>query len=226
MNNYAVMILEDDIQTSYTLESTINQHDRFEVVAVSSTCEQALEHFERYRPTLVFIDITLPDGSGIDVIRRLRDSNAACDFIMTTAERETSVIEQAVHLGVIDYLVKPIRMSRVHHALDDFYKYKQRLTISEVVDQGAVDQILRKSPDHSTRRTPKGIDGTTLASMRQILENQDLVEFSASDIGKQMHVSRVTARRYLEFLESEGEIQLLLKYNTGGRPQRLYQRAK
>jgi two-component system response regulator DcuR len=223
MNNYDVMILEDDIQTSYTLESTINQDDRFQVVAVSGTCAQALEYFERYRPTLVFVDITLPDGSGIEVIRRLREDNAACDFIMTTAERDTTVIEQAVHLGVVDYLIKPIRMSRVHHALDDFHKYKQRLTTSEVIDQGAVDQILRKAPDYTSRKTPKGIDATTLASMRLVIANEKLIEFSANDIGERMNVSRVTARRYLEFLESEGEIHLLLKYNTGGRPQRLYQ---
>ncbi|MGX9417497.1 response regulator [Vibrio sp. RC27] len=222
MNKYTVMILEDDVRASYTLESTINQHAEFRVVAISERCFEALEQFKLYQPDLVFIDITLPDGNGIDVMRTLREQNAACDFIMTTAERDTAVIEQAVHLGVNDYLVKPIRMSRVHHALDNFYQYKQRLTTSEAPDQGAIDQILGKVPVSSTRTTPKGIDATTLASMRTIINSEQLEEFSASDIGEQMNVSRVTARRYLEFLESQGEIQLVLKYNTGGRPQRLY----
>lgn len=223
MNKHTVMILEDDIRASYTLESTINEHPAFEVVAVSENCAEALSQFELYQPSLVFVDITLPDGRGIDVIRNLRDKNATCDFIMTTAERETSVIEESIHLGVLDYLVKPIRMSRVQRALDDFDRYRQQLTRSNTVDQGAIDRILRKTTVKSQRLTPKGIDATTLASILDIMKTECSGEFSASDIGKRLSVSRVTARRYLEFLESEGAIHMVLNYNTGGRPLRLYQ---
>lgn len=222
MHKHAVMILEDDIRASYTLESTINQHPAFEVVSVSESCSEALSQFELYQPSLVFVDITLPDGNGISVIRQLREQKATCDFIMTTAQRETSVIEETIHWGVIDYLVKPIRMSRVHQALDDYHQYRQQLAKSHTVDQGAIDQILRKAKDKSQNKTPKGIDATTLASMRHILKTESLGHFSTSDIGERMNVSRVTARRYLEFLESEGSIKMVLNYNTGGRPQRLY----
>lgn len=222
MNKHTVMILEDDVRASYTLESTINQHPNFEVVAISESCAEALLQFKLYQPNLVFVDITLPDGSGLDVIKELRKQNAHCDFIMTTAERDSSVIEKAVHLGVLDYLVKPIRMSRVQHALDDFDQYRIQLGTSHRVDQGEIDQILRKSPRKTTRQTPKGIDATTLETLKNVLKEEKLSHFSAHDIGEKMNVSRVTARRYLEFLESEGFIQLALNYNTGGRPKRLY----
>lgn len=222
MNKHPVMILEDDIRASYTLESTINQHAGFEVVAVSESCSEALAQYELYKPSLVFVDITLPDGSGINVIRQLRDQKATCDFIMTTAVRETSIIEETIHLGVIDYLVKPIRMSRVHQALDDYHKYRQHLANSHTVDQGEIDQILRKATDKSSRQTPKGIDASTLALLRHILKSENLDNFSTNEVGERMNVSRVTARRYLEFLESENSIQMVLNYNTGGRPRRLY----
>lgn len=222
MNKHTVMILEDDVRASYTLESTINQHPNFEVVAISESCSEALLQYKLYQPNLVFVDITLPDGSGLDVIRQLREQNASCDFIMTTAERDSQVIEKAVHLGVTDYLVKPIRMSRVHHALDDFHLYREQIGKSHMVDQGEIDQILRKAPGKATRQTPKGIDANTLETLKNILKTEQLSDFSANDIGVKMNVSRVTARRYLEFLESEGVIRLVLNYNTGGRPKRLY----
>lgn len=222
-NEYSVMILEDDVRASYTLESTINQHPDFNVITVSENCAEALLQFELYKPKLVLVDISLPDGNGIDVIRKLREKKAECDFIMTTAERETTTVEKAVQLGVIDYLVKPIRMSRVHQALTDYKQYKQQLSRAETVDQGEIDQILRKAPEKSVRLTPKGIDATTLASLKTILYKEKINDFSADDIGNRMNVSRVTARRYLEFLESEGLIRLVLNYNTGGRPRRLYQ---
>ncbi len=220
---YTVMILEDDVRASYTLESTINQLPEFNVVAVSETCAEALLQFELYKPMLVFVDISLPDGNGIDVIRQLRKKKAQCDFVMTTAERETATVEKVVQLGVIDYLVKPIRMSRVHQTLTDYKQFKQQLSQRATVDQGEIDQILRKVPEKKLRITPKGIDITTLNSLKTILHEEAMIDFSAEDIGKRMNVSRVTARRYLEFLESEGLIRLVLNYNTGGRPRRLYQ---
>ncbi|WCE30392.1 response regulator [Vibrio sp. SCSIO 43137] len=218
----SVMILEDDVRASYTLESTINQHPGFQVVAVSENCAEALMQYQLFKPRLIFVDITLPDGSGISVMRQLREQNAECDFIMTTAERETSTVQQTVQLGVVDYLIKPIRMSRVLQALTDYKEYTRQLTETDTVDQGEIDRLLRKAPQ-KTRATPKGIDATTLASLTEILKREQLNDFSASDIGERMNVSRITARRYLEFLESEGLIRLVLNYNTGGRPRRLYQ---
>ena len=223
MTKTTVMLLEDDIRASYTLESTINQHPQFSVVAVSESYAEAIMQFEAFQPDLVFVDITLPDGNGLAFIRQLRNRGVSTSFIMTTAEREAATVEQAVQLGVMDYLVKPIRMSRVNQALEDFLQYRQTITTAATVDQSDIDQLFRKTSAAPVRNTPKGIDATTLASLKKILITEQLQDFSAEDIGKKMNVSRVTARRYLEFLETEGMIKLVLNYKTGGRPQRLYQ---
>ncbi|MDW6093315.1 response regulator [Vibrio rhizosphaerae] len=218
-----VMLLEDDIRASYTLESTINQHPHFQVVAVSESCADAQIQFNAFQPQLVFVDITLPDGNGLALIQQLRQQATDCHFIMTTAERETTTVERAVQLGVIDYLVKPIRMSRIHQALDDYLQYKQKLISASTVDQDDIDQLLRKAPIQPIRQTPKGIDATTLESLKALLYREQLHDFSADDISERMNFSRITARRYLEYLESEGVLRLILNYNTGGRPRRLYQ---
>ena len=217
------MIIEDDPRASYALESTINQHSDFEVVAVSETYADALMHYELYKPQLVFVDITLPDGNGIDVIQKLRHDGANCYFIMTTAERDATTVEQAVQLGISDYLVKPLRMSRVRQALDDYKLYRQKLATHETVDQGAIDQILGKRSPTPVRRTPKGIDATTLDTLKKILKDEKLTDFSVDDMSERMNVSRITVRRYLEYLESEGVVKMVLNYKTGGRPRRLYQ---
>ncbi|MEI8634557.1 hypothetical protein P4S72_26140 [Vibrio sp. PP-XX7] len=74
---------------------------------------------------------------------------------MTTAERETTTVEKAVQLGVIDYLVKPIRMSRVIQALDDYTQYKQKLISASTINQDDIDQLLRKLPVETARKTPR-----------------------------------------------------------------------
>lgn len=221
-NKTRVMILEDDVRASYTLESTINHHGKFQVVTVTETCAEALEQFKLYTPDLVFVDITLPDGNGLDVIRKLRAEDETCHFIMTTAIRDTVVVEKAVLLGVIDYLVKPIRMSRVNQALDDYLKSIETFRSKTTVDQAGIDSLLGKSPASHTRRTPKGIDTATLERLRNKINELSLTEFSAEEVGQIMDFSRITARRYLEYLESEGTLKLELDYNTGGRPRRIY----
>ncbi|CAH0536237.1 response regulator [Vibrio marisflavi] len=223
MNKIPVMIVEDDVRAIYTLESTINQHAQFQVVAVSESISDAKMQFELYTPTLCFVDISLPDGNGVEFIGEQRKKNTLCDFIITTAEKDCSTVKKSVQLGVCDYLVKPLRMSRVMQSLDDFIPYRQQLDGKNELNQGDIDSLFGKSSLSKPRQTPKGIDDRTLSSVRQLIQQNKMNNFSADEIGKKMQVSRVTARRYLEFLESEGEISLILNYNTGGRPSRLYQ---
>ncbi|MFQ6372599.1 response regulator [Shewanella sp. YIC-542] len=217
------MIIEDDPRASYALELTINQHPDFEVVAISETYADALLHYELFKPQMVFVDISLPDGSGMEVIQKLRRDGANCYFIMTTAERDAKTVEQAVQQGISDYLVKPLRMSRVHQALDDYNFYRRKLATREQVDQGAIDQILGKRSTTNVRQTPKGIDATTLKTLKKILKTEQLTDFSVEDMSDRMKISRITVRRYLEYLESEGIVKMVLNYKTGGRPRRHYQ---
>lgn len=169
MNRIPVMIVEDDLRASYVLESTINQHSDFYVVAACESIVEAELKAEAFEPELIMVDISLPDGNGIDLIKSLKQHGRHASFIMTTAERETATIETAIQLGVMDYLVKPIRMSRVLQALDDYLDFKKRLTKTQKIDQQDIDALFRKSviADH-TRKTPKGIDENTLEKLNRI----------------------------------------------------------
>jgi len=223
MNKIEVMIIEDDARASYLLETTINQYPDFHVIAVAESCKDALLQYRVYQPALIFVDITLPDGSGLSVIRALRNEYKKCDFIMTTALRDTAIIEQAIQLGVRDYLVKPLRISRVGQALNDFVQYKEQITQNQKIDQSSIDKLFKRD---SVTPPPKGINQQTLEKIKHYLFTDNADErpdhFSAQELGMQLQISRVTVRRYLEFLETQGLIRLELNYNTGGRPKRVY----
>lgn len=223
MNRIPVMIVEDDVRASYVLESTINQHADFYVVAVCESLHEAELKAGAFEPELIMVDITLPDGNGIELIKLLKSKGVTSAFIMTTAERETGTIEKAIQLGVMDYLVKPIRMSRVLQALDDYLDFKKRLTKHGTIDQQDIDALFRKSATlDGSRNTPKGIDQNTLEKLTQHLETIDEGPFTAEEIGGAIHLSRITARRYLEYLEAQGKVCMTLDYKTGGRPKQRY----
>lgn len=223
MSRIPVMIVEDDLRASYVLESTINQHNDFHVVAACEGIIEAELKAEAFEPELIMVDITLPDGNGIDLVKSLKQRGFNAAFIMTTAERETSTIETAIQLGVIDYLVKPIRMSRVLQALDDYLDFKKRLTKKNKIDQQDIDALFRKnSSQDSSRKTPKGIDENTLEKLNQYLETIEDHSFTAEEVGDAINLSRITARRYLEYLEAQGHVFMTLDYKTGGRPKQRY----
>ncbi|QRV23629.1 response regulator [Marinomonas foliarum] len=223
MSRIPVMIVEDDLRASYVLESTVNQHNNFHVVAACEGILEAELKAEAFEPELIMVDITLTDGNGIDLVKSLKQRGFNAAFIMTTAERETTTIETAIQLGVIDYLVKPIRMSRVLQALDDYLDFKKRLTKNNKIDQQDIDALFRKSSSQdSSRKTPKGIDENTLEKLNQYLETIEDHSFTAEEVGDAINLSRITARRYLEYLEDQGHVCMTLDYKTGGRPKQRY----
>lgn len=223
MNRIPVMIVEDDLRASYVLENTINQHSDFYVVAVCESMLEADLKAEAFDPELIMVDISLPDGSGIDLVTSLKSKGIRAAFMMTTAERETATIEKAIQLGVMDYLVKPIRMSRVLQALDDYLDFRKRITKNDKIDQQDIDALFRKSASiDSTRKTPKGIDENTLEKLTQHLDTMGNAPFTAEEIGDAINLSRITARRYLEYLEAQGQVSMALDYKTGGRPKQRY----
>jgi response regulator of citrate/malate metabolism len=223
MSRIPVMIVEDDLRASYVLESTVNQHNNFHVVAACEGILEAELKAEAFEPELIMVDITLTDGNGIDLMKSLKQRGFNAAFIMTTAERETTTIETAIQLGVIDYLVKPIRMSRVLQALDDYLDFKKRLTKNNKIDQQDIDALFRKSSSQdSSRKTPKGIDENTLEKLNQYLETIEDHSFTAEEVGDAINLSRITARRYLEYLEDQGHVCMTLDYKTGGRPKQRY----
>lgn len=72
---------------------------------------------------------------------------------------------------------------------------------------------------------PKGIDPLTLKKIRQVFDAASGQNFSAEEVGKEVGVSRSTARRYLEFLVADGFLAADLIYGAVGRPERRYFRS-
>ena len=74
--------------------------------------------------------------------------------------------------------------------------------------------------------TPKGIDPLTLKKVRQVFDDPAVADLSADEVGQCIGASRSTARRYLEFLITEGYLKADLIYGVVGRPERRYVRSR
>ncbi|MCC8253534.1 response regulator [Vibrio campbellii] len=219
-----VMIIEDDIAIAELHHKYLSQLSGLEVVGIATTRMEAEMQLEVLKPDLLLMDVYLPDGTGLEILNTLRANNQTCDVILITAARDVDTLQQAMRGGVVDYLLKPVMFPRLEAALQKYISQRQQLDVAESLDQSLVDKMLQSSvsAENTPQRLPKGIDGVTLDKIRALFGGE--VMFTADEAGEKIGASRTTARRYLEYLISSGELEADLNYGTVGRPERCYKK--
>ncbi|UGA54142.1 response regulator [Vibrio sp. VB16] len=219
-----VMIIEDDINIAELHQRYLDTIEGFVVVAIATSVVEAEMQLDILKPELILLDVYLPDGTGIEILTRLRHLNQACEVILITAAREVESLQQAMRYGVIDYLLKPILFSRLESALEKYKNRAEKLHQTEGLNQSLVDEMMRNHPSEPNRELglPKGIDSVTLEKIRGLFLSNKV--FTADEAGEAIGSSRTTARRYLEYLISTGELDADVNYGTVGRPERCYRK--
>jgi NarL family two-component system response regulator LiaR len=102
-----ILIADGDPLVRRVLRQTV-QDDRFIVVAEAGTAREAIELARFYRPDLVLLDLTLPDGDGLDVIKRVEASVAGAAIVVLTSGRhgDDSDAMRALRAGAVGFLDK------------------------------------------------------------------------------------------------------------------------
>ncbi len=224
MHNLSVVIAEDDPKISEIQSRFIAKIEGFEVVGIGNTIAESEEIIEVFQPDLVLLDVTFPDGNGVDLLWKIRRLYKNIDVIFITAAKEVATLQDAIRGGAFDYVLKPMTFSRFRSTLGKFLEHRNRLKGIVNLDQTDVDQIIHPAQDvnQPDARMPKSINPLTLEKVEDEIRKLDSNGVNAEAIGSQIGISRTTARRYLEFLVSKGTVKPSLVYGSVGRPERLY----
>jgi response regulator of citrate/malate metabolism len=216
------LVVDDDFMAASVHRAYVERVVGFTVVGEAHTGTEALEHVKRLRPDLVLLDIYLPDMSGLEVLRRLREVDVSpVDVITITSAKDVETLRRAMQGGVIQYLVKPFFFDTFRERLERYAALRTRMTRMREADQQEIDRLYALLRTQGTARLPKGISPPTLAAVVQVVRDAP-EELSAADVASEAGISRGTARRYLEFLAESGSVELTLRYGTTGRPEHLY----
>jgi len=213
-----VLVVDDDFMVAGIHARFVEQTPGFSVAGTARTGAEALTMCVDLAPDLVLLDVHLPDMSGLDVLQRLRADGSTVGVVMVTAERDAEAVRTALHGGAMQYLVKPFeytdfasRMQRVREALT---------TLPEgAADQATIDRAFG-GPASASPALPKGLSAESAQLVADALA--DGVELSAADCGERVGLSRVSARRYLEYFVDQGLATVRLNYGSAGRPERRY----
>ncbi|QUM77129.1 DUF977 family protein [Moritella sp. 24] len=223
-NEIKVLIIEDDVAIAEIHRRNLMKINGLNVIGIATTKGEAETLLDVLTPDLILLDVYLPDGNGLDILRDLRQQQHECDVILITADRDADTLQAAMRGGVVDYLLKPVIFARLEESLNKYLKQKNQFGNLDDLDQRVVDSMISIGVTNSTKvlRLPKGIDGVTLDKVRGLFtEHEDI---TADNAGALIGASRTTARRYLEHLISTGELVADLNYGTVGRPERTYKK--
>jgi len=215
------LVVDDDPMTASIHRSYVERVAGFEVVGEAHTGADAIADIRSLHPDLALLDIYLPDMTGLDVLRELRDRGSHVDVIAVTAAKDVDTLRSAIHGGVVHYLVKPFFFDALRERLESYAAHRHRLERLTEAEQADIDHVFSLLRVQGRKSLPKGISAPTLSRVIEAVRATD-GEATAIEVADAAGISRGTARRYLEYLAATGAVELALRYGTTGRPEHLY----
>jgi response regulator of citrate/malate metabolism len=215
-----VLVVDDDFMVARVHTGFVSRVPGFTVVGTAHTGSEALTAVEELRPDLVLLDIYLPDISGLEVLRRLREKDSPVDVLVVTAARDVSTVRGALRGGVVHYVVKPFSFDTLRAGLERYAVAVHRLSAAGAAGQADVDRVFGTlRPGEVT--LPKGLNPATAELIVSVLRDSG-TDLSAAECAERAGLSRVSTRRYLEHLARTGKAEVRPRYGGTGRPEHRY----
>lgn len=215
----SVLVVDDDLVAAEAHRQYVTRVAEFAVAGVVHSGADALRFCERQAVDVVLLDFYLPDTHGLGVCRALRAMGNPADVIAVTSVRDLAVVKAAVSAGVVQYLLKPFTFASLREKLERYARF--RGSSGQAADQADVDRALATLRPAARGALPKGISGPTLDAIVLALR-AERDGLPAGAVADATGVSRVTARRYLEYLADHGLAGREPRYGQVGRPEVWY----
>jgi two-component system, NtrC family, response regulator HydG len=122
MSEARILVIDDEESIRFTLARFLKTEGHS--VATAGSREEALAQINEANFDVVFADIILGDGTGIDILREIKERGLSCPVIMITGDPGVETAGESIRLGAFDYIPKPINQNSLLHATRTALKYK------------------------------------------------------------------------------------------------------
>ncbi len=138
-----ILIIDDDPLVCCLLSDSIGElgHD----VRVCSTLQKGLEENASADFDVLFLDVMLPDGCGLDAIKGLKNAESSPEVIIITGAGDPDAAELAIRSGAWDYIQKPLTLNTIHLPLLRVLEYRKAKSLQKKAVPLRLDSIVGKS---------------------------------------------------------------------------------
>lgn len=208
-----ILIIEDDPMVAMIHKEYFKRKELSDDLNHVSTLEEAKSFLEKSDADLIVLDNYLTDGQGVEYLPELK----GYPIIMITAANDIQTVEAALTNGVVDYLVKPFTYERFSQAVDKVQEYVSLLS-KEKINQDLIDDYLNSGRvEEEEDSLPKGLSRITLKKVLENIKEQER-GFTTQQVADDLDISRITIRKYLNYLVNISVLSEDAEYYTSGRP--------
>lgn len=224
MESIRVLIVEDDPMVANINRQFTEKIEPFKVVGICAAEGDAIARIKEMKPDLILLDLFLPSGNGLSLLKKIRKYSIPTDIILVTAAKDTATIQETLRYGAVDYLIKPFNFERMQQALLNYLNFRQLINGNSNISQDEFDQYnypYEAGGMNTLSSLPKGVHFFTLKQLIKYLEMQ-INSLPCQQIADDLNLSKITAWRYLEYLADKGKVEVSLEYGAIGRPTKHY----
>lgn len=226
MKTYKVIIVEDDPMVASINRQYLQSNPELSIVGEFRNGQDAILFLEKHSVDLAVIDYYMPIMDGRQFILNCHEKQFPVNIIMITAANHVQEISGILQLGIVDYLVKPFTFERFQMAIEKYLSMKKVLRPDAKLSQAELDRIMTPGPVQNAQQLlEKGLQEQTLALIRSYLCEHPDCYLSSNEIAGKVGLSRITVRRYMNYLLENHEIISQVDYSTGGRPSIKYRKS-
>ena len=208
-----VLIIEDDPMVAMIHKEYFKKKELTNNLNHVTSLETAKDYLKKNNVDLIVLDNYLTDGQGVEFLPELK----GYPIIMITAANDVQTVEAALSNGVVDYLVKPFTYERFSQAIDKVQDYVNLLS-KEKINQDLIDDYLNSGRvEEEEDSLPKGLSRITLKKVIEAIQQQN-TGFTTQQIADILDISRITIRKYLNYLVNISVLSEDAEYYTSGRP--------
>lgn len=220
-----ILVIEDDPMVAHINIKFANKAGYNDVESVADI-ESAKKRLSMGDIDLVLLDIYFPVGKGTEILIWIRNNRLNTDVILITADRSAETVEIAMNYGAVDYLIKPFDFERFKAAMDKYIRKINGISGKINVEQNDIDALFQDNTKKEILTLAgdfleKGMSEKTYTTIYKAMQKSENA-VTSEELGDMLGISRVSVRRYLEFMESKGILELKLIYGKKGRPQHLF----
>lgn len=217
-----ILIVEDDFRIGEMYKEYLLKSSPEDKIHTSLNAADSLKVLEKHRIDLMLVDIYLPDKHGDQLIEKALKKYPYLNFIFITASQESQKVKNAMQLGALNYLVKPVKLDKLSDTVNNYRKKVRTLSEKDEFDPEEIELYFVQNHSSSVQNLPKGVDPVTLKKIEEEFSQRH--EWTSSQLGEHLGTSRTTVRRYLEYLRQCGKLTVSQDFGDKGRPEKKYKK--
>ncbi|MFD2655026.1 response regulator transcription factor [Gracilibacillus thailandensis] len=181
MENKVILVVDDEPRSRQGIKKTIERGSQQYEVITAANAEEAIERIDHEKVHVLITDIRMPEVSGLELLKKLKEKAKDPVVIVISAYSEFEYAHEALELGVVNYLLKPIAKEKLMEAIEKAIEIEKQREKTGMFNKIVDDKLLEMQQLSKYNRAVK-------EAMDYIDQHYD-EELTLKEVAKQVHLN-------------------------------------